>query len=57
MTSFEAFLQEHHEEIDALHFFYSQPYTRRLRHQELKELADNQGPAPGMDADGTVAGV
>lgn len=39
VTSFEQFLEENQSEIDALQFFYSQPYDRRLRFQDIKELA------------------
>jgi type I restriction enzyme R subunit len=38
--SFEAYIREHKDEIDALQFFYSQPYARRLRYQDIKALAD-----------------
>jgi type I restriction enzyme R subunit len=37
--SFERFLAENRKEIDALEFFYSQPYGRRLRFVEIKALA------------------
>ena len=37
--SFERFLAENRQEIDALEFFYSQPYGRRLRFGEIKALA------------------
>jgi type I restriction enzyme, R subunit len=30
---------EHRDEIDALQFFYSQPYRSRLRYQDIKALA------------------
>ena len=33
--SFEAFLAEHRDEIDALQFFYSQPYAKRLRYRDI----------------------
>ena len=39
VESFEKFLAEHREEIDALRFFYSQPYQSRLRYQDIKALA------------------
>jgi type I restriction enzyme R subunit len=37
--SFEAFLAEHRDEIGALQVLYGQPYARRLRYDEAKELA------------------
>ena len=40
VTSFEAFLAGHRDEIDALQFFYSQPYSKRLRYTDLKALAE-----------------
>ena len=39
VESFEKFLVEHRDEIDALEFFYSQPYQSRLRYQDIKALA------------------
>lgn len=39
VQSFEAFLAEHKDEIDALSFFYSQPYGKRLRYADIKALA------------------
>jgi type I restriction enzyme R subunit len=39
VTSFEIFLRERRDEIDALQFFYSQPYARRLRFSDIKALA------------------
>ncbi|HNV71355.1 MAG TPA: type I restriction-modification enzyme R subunit C-terminal domain-containing protein, partial [Candidatus Ozemobacteraceae bacterium] len=38
VQSFEEFLKEHQREIDALQFFYSQPYQRRLRWADIKKL-------------------
>jgi type I restriction enzyme R subunit len=38
--SFEEFLTAHKDEIDALHFFYSQPYSRRLKFKDIKALAE-----------------
>ena len=38
--SFEEFLAANKEEIDALQFFYSQPYARRLRFKDIRALAD-----------------
>ena len=40
VTSFEEFLETHKDEIDALQFFYAQPYSKRLRYQEIKQLAE-----------------
>lgn len=40
VQSFEAFLAEHRDEIDALQFFYAQPWKRRLRFDDIKELAE-----------------
>lgn len=37
--SFEAYLAEHAEEIDALRFFFSRPYGERLRYEDIKTLA------------------
>lgn len=37
--SFEQFLADHKDEIDALQFFYNQPYQGRLRYQDIKALA------------------
>ena len=37
--SFEAYLAEHAEEIDALRFFYSRPYGESLRYEDIKALA------------------
>jgi type I restriction enzyme R subunit len=39
IESFERFLAEHRDEIDALQFFYSQPYRTRLRYRDIKALA------------------
>jgi type I restriction enzyme, R subunit len=40
VTSFERFVAENRHEIDALEFFYTQPYSKRLRYKDIKELAD-----------------
>ncbi len=40
VASFEAFLAEHHDEIEALQFFYSQPYGQRLHYRDVKALAE-----------------
>ena len=39
VQSFRQFLDENREKIDALQFFYSQPYKDRLKFGELKALA------------------
>jgi type I restriction enzyme, R subunit len=44
--SFEDYLKEHRDEIDALQFFYSQPYERRLRFEDIRALADAIGAPP-----------
>lgn len=46
VQSFEQYLVEHKDEIDALQFFYSQPYQRRLRYEDIKALADSIGAPP-----------
>jgi type I restriction enzyme R subunit len=38
--SFRAFIEEHHEEIEALQVLYSRPYRERLRYRQVKELAN-----------------
>ena len=40
VTSFEQFLEAHKDEIDALQFFYAQPYAKRLHFKDIKELAE-----------------
>lgn len=40
VTSFETFIEENKDEIDALQFFYAQPYTRRLSFKDIKDLAE-----------------
>jgi type I restriction enzyme R subunit len=39
VKSFETFLQEHNDEIDALQFFFSVPHRDRLRYEDVKALA------------------
>jgi type I restriction enzyme R subunit len=39
VESFEQFLAEHKDEIDALQFFYSVPHKKRLRYEHIKALA------------------
>ncbi len=40
VASFEAFLVEHRDEIDALQFFFAQPYSKRLRYKDVRALAE-----------------
>jgi type I restriction enzyme, R subunit len=40
VRSFEQYLDEHKDEIDALQFFYSVPHKKRLRYKDIKELAE-----------------
>jgi type I restriction enzyme R subunit len=40
VKSFEKFLEENKNEIDALRFFYSRPYRARLRFEDVKALAE-----------------
>jgi len=40
VRSFEKFLEENKDEIDALRFFYSRPYRERLRFEDVKALAE-----------------
>ena len=40
VASFEQFIEDNRDEIDALQCFYAQPYARRLRYGDLKALAD-----------------
>ncbi len=44
--SFEAYLAANKDEIEALEFFYSQPYERRLRFKDIKALANAIGAPP-----------
>lgn len=39
VASFETFLAESRDEIDALQFFYSVPHRDRLRYKDVKALA------------------
>ena len=39
VTSFEQYLAEHKDEIDALQFFYSVPHKKRLRFKDIQALA------------------
>jgi type I restriction enzyme R subunit len=38
VKSFEQFLEDNRQEIDALQFFYSQPYTERLHYKDIKAI-------------------
>ena len=40
VADFERFIEENKDEIDALQFFYAQPYTRRLSFKDIKALAE-----------------
>ena len=40
MTSFQAFIEEHKDEITALQVLYSRPYAQRLRFADIKALAE-----------------
>jgi len=40
VMDFEHFIEDNKDEIDALQFFYAQPYSRRLSFQDIKALAD-----------------
>ena len=40
VADFERFIEEHKNEIDALQFFYAQPYSKRLSFQDIKALAE-----------------
>jgi type I restriction enzyme R subunit len=39
VESFEQFLRDNKDELEALQVFYSQPYGRRLRYEDIKDLA------------------
>ncbi len=41
ISSFEQYLEENKDEIDALQFFYTQPYSKRLHYKDIKELAES----------------
>src|SRR5207249_3472511 len=40
VESFESYLAEHKDEIDALQFFYSVPHKKRLRFKDIQALAN-----------------
>jgi type I restriction enzyme R subunit len=46
VRSFEQYLVEHKDEIDALEFFYAQPYRKRLRYEDIQALANAIGAPP-----------
>ena len=46
VASFERFIADNRDEIDALQCFYAQPYARRLRFGDLKALADAMKAPP-----------
>ena len=46
VQSFEEYLAENKDELDALQFFYSQPYSDRLRYDDIKALATAIGSPP-----------
>jgi type I restriction enzyme R subunit len=46
VKSFEAYIAEHKDEIEALQFFYSQPYSRRLKYDDIRALANAIGAPP-----------
>jgi type I restriction enzyme R subunit len=48
VASFEQFINDHKDEIVALQVLYSRPYTQRLRHEDIRALADAiQAPPHG----------
>ena len=44
--SFEEFLKDNKDKIDALHFFFDQPYAERPRFEDLKNLANEISKPP-----------
>ncbi|MDA8074821.1 MAG: restriction endonuclease subunit R, partial [Actinomycetota bacterium] len=46
VESFQAFIEEHKDEITALQILYSRPYSQRLTFKEIKELAHAIGRPP-----------
>jgi type I restriction enzyme R subunit len=40
VADFERFIEDNKDEIDALQFFYAQPYSKRLSFQDIKDLAE-----------------
>jgi type I restriction enzyme R subunit len=46
VTSFEAFIREHADEVAALEVMFSRPYARRLTFADVRELAEAIGRPP-----------
>lgn len=46
VKSFESYLAEHKDEIDALQFFYSVPHKKRLRFRDIQALANAMSLPP-----------
>jgi type I restriction enzyme R subunit len=46
VQSFEKFLADNKDEIDALQFFYSQPYAERLHYEDIKAIHDKISSPP-----------
>lgn len=46
VSSFEQYIAEHKDEIEALQFFYAQPYKRRLKYEDIRALANAIGTPP-----------
>jgi type I restriction enzyme R subunit len=46
VKSFEAYIAGHKDEIEALQFFYAQPYKRRLKYDDIRALANAIGTPP-----------
>ncbi len=40
VASFEQWISDHRDELDALQFLYAQPYSKRLRYRDIKTLAE-----------------
>jgi type I restriction enzyme, R subunit len=40
VQSFESYLQEHKEEIEALQFYFAMPFAKRPRYEDIRALAD-----------------
>jgi len=40
VQSFEKFIADNKDQIDALQFFYSRPYAKRLKYADIRKLAD-----------------
>lgn len=46
VESFEEYLEAHKDELEALKFFYSQPYRERLRYEDIKALHEQLAAPP-----------